>query len=259
MEHSRKTPTLKTVEKALDILDCVVDSPRAMTATDIADKVGLSLSSVYKFLSTLVEKDYLYYNPNNKQYQISNRIFRFSCNLRGNQRLSQIALPFMQKLSDATRETVHLAVPQGFDAVFIEKIDSPHTIGVQTRIGTVTPLYCGATPQAIMAYLPDSVFAKICDEVSQEYPAEQDKKAQLRQLREEIRHQGYAFSVGQMNAGVAALACPVFNSSGEVVGSIAVAAPQERFTSDQIQQRSLLVKDICFQVSKALGYSGSGL
>ena len=253
MEHNRKTPALKTVEKALDILDCVVDSPRAMTATEIAEKVGLSLSSVYKFLSTLVEKDYLYYNPDNKQYQISNRIFRFSCNLRDNQRLSQIALPFMQKLADATRETVHLAVPQGLNAVFIEKIDSPHTIGVQTRIGTVAPLYCGATPQAIMAYLPDNVFARLCSQTSQVEAADCRK---LPQLREEIRRQGYAFTVGQMNAGVAALACPVFDLSGEVVGSIAVAAPQERFSSDQIPQRSRLVKDICFQVSQVLGYRG---
>ena len=165
MENSRKTPALKTVEKALDIFDCIAEAPRPLTASETAARMGMSLSSVYKFLSTLTDKDYLSFDSETKQYRPSNRLVHLATRLSGNQQLTQLALPYMKELAAVTMETIHLAVPQGINVVFLEKIDSPHTLNVQTKIGTVSRMVRGATPQAIMALSPEDTFEKLCREV----------------------------------------------------------------------------------------------
>lgn len=253
MNTDRKTPPLKTVEKALDVLDCIVDSARPLNASEIAAKAGMSLSSTYKFLSTLVKKNYLYCNAEDKKYQVSLRVFRFPNNLSYTQQITQAAFPCMRELSEKTRETIHLAVPQGINAVFISKIDSPRSVGVQTRIGREIRLDLGATPQALMAYVPQSAFGQLCETVRLE-PDGAAYAEKLMRLREKIRRDGYAFTVGQLNTGVAAVAAPVFGAAGDVVASMAIAAPQVRFSDDKLAEYLPLLKHACALASESLGH-----
>lgn len=253
MENSRKTPALKTVEKALDIFDCIAEAPRPLTASETAARMGMSLSSVYKFLSTLTDKDYLSFDSETKQYRPSSRLVHLAARLSGNQQLTQLALPYMKELAAVTKETIHLAVPQGINVVFLEKIDSPHTLNVQTKIGTVSRMDRGATPQAIMALSPDDTFEKLCREVGQE-PDGTASAAYLRQLRQQIRQNGYIMSLGQMNVGVAAIAVPVVGADGMAAGAIAVAAPQARFSQEQFLSYVPMLKQASLRISQALGY-----
>lgn len=253
MENSRKTPALKTVEKALDIFDCIAEAPRPLTASETAARMGMSLSSVYKFLSTLTDKDYLSFDSETKQYRPSSRLVHLAARLSGNQQLTQLALPYMKELAAVTKETIHLAVPQGINVVFLEKIDSPHTLNVQTKIGTVSRMDRGATPQAIMALSPEDTFEKLCSEVGQE-PNGAAAAAHLRQLRQQIRQNGYIMSLGQMNVGVAAIAVPVVGADGMAAGAIAVAAPQARFSQEQFLSYVPMLKQASLRISQALGY-----
>lgn len=253
MENSRKTPALKTVEKALDIFDCIAEAPRPLTASETAARMGMSLSSVYKFLSTLTDKDYLSFDSETKQYRPSSRLVHLAARLSGNQQLTQLALPYMKELAAVTKETIHLAVPQGINVVFLEKIDSPHTLNVQTKIGTVSRMDRGATPQAIMALSPDDTFEKLCREVEKE-PNGAASAAYLRQLRQQIRQNGYIMSLGQMNVGVAAIAVPVVGADGMAAGAIAVAAPQARFSQEQFLSYVPMLKQASLRISQALGY-----
>ncbi len=253
MENSRKTPALKTVEKALDIFDCIAEAPRPLTASETAARMGMSLSSVYKFLSTLTDKDYLSFDSETKQYRPSSRLVHLAARLSGNQQLTQLALPYMKELAAVTKETIHLAVPQGINVVFLEKIDSPHTLNVQTKIGTVSRMDRGATPQAIMALSPEDTFEKLCREVGQE-PDGEAAAAHLRQLRQQIRQNGYIMSLGQMNVGVAAIAVPVVGVDGLAAGAIAVAAPQARYSRAQFLSYVPMLKQASLRISQALGY-----
>ena len=253
MENSRKTPALKTVEKALDIFDCIAEAPRPLTASETAARMGMSLSSVYKFLSTLTDKDYLSFDSETKQYRPSSRLVHLATRLSGNQQLTQLALPYMKELAAVTKETIHLAVPQGINVVFLEKIDSPHTLNVQTKIGTVSRMDRGATPQAIMALSPEDTFEKLCREVEKE-PNGPASAAYLRQLRQQIRQNGYIMSLGQMNVGVAAIAVPVVGADGLAAGAIAVAAPQARFSQEQFLSYVPMLKQASVRISQALGY-----
>lgn len=118
MENSRKTPALKTVEKALDIFDCIAEAPRPLTASETAARMGMSLSSVYKFLSTLTDKDYLSFDSETKQYRPSSRLVHLAARLSGNQQLTQLALPYMKELAAVTKRPSILPSRRGSTSSF---------------------------------------------------------------------------------------------------------------------------------------------
>lgn len=253
MAAKRKTPSLKTAEKALDILDVLGDSPKPLTASEIAAALDMTLSSAYKFLSTLTERGYLDYRANGKTYQLSTKILHFANNMRNNLGVNRIALPLMQELAVQTRETVHLGMVSGVYGVFVEKIDSPHTIGVQTRIGTRTLLNQGATAKALMAFVPEDVLEDLCEYLAREYPDKSGLVEEVRSQREQIRRQGWVYTCEEVNAGVAAVAAPIFGAGGELVASLAVAAPRERLQQEDVERYRPMLIDTCRRISAALG------
>ena len=80
------------------------------------------------------------------------------------------------------------------------------------------------------------------------------KEYYLRQLRQQIRQNGYIMSLGQMNVGVAAIAVPVVGADGMAAGAIAVAAPQARFSQEQFLSYVPMLKQASLRISQALGY-----
>ena len=78
MQSKRKTPPVKSLENALDILDLLGESSRPMNATEIAQRVGGSISGVYKTLSTFVDREYLSYEQSTKQYRLHTKILRYA-------------------------------------------------------------------------------------------------------------------------------------------------------------------------------------
>lgn len=253
MTDKRKTPSLKTAEKALDVLDVIGESAKPLTASEIAAMLEMTLSSTYKFLSTLTERGYLDYHSKGKCYQLSTKILHFANNIRNNMGVNRIALPFMQELATKTRETVHLGMVSGIYGVFVEKIDSPHTIGVQTRIGTRTLLSQGATAKALMAFVPAEVMEELCGYLAQKYPERPQLIEEARAQRQEIRQQGWTFTCEEVNSGVAAVAAPIFGAGGELAASLAVAAPKERLLPEDVERYRPMVIETCRQISAAMG------
>lgn len=253
MTDKRKTPSLKTVEKALDILDVIGASAKPLTATEVAAALDVTLSSAYKFLSTLTARGYLDYRSDGKCYWLSTKIMHFANNMRGNLEVNRIALPFMQELAAKTRETVHLGMVSGVYGVFVEKIDSPHTIGVQTRIGTRTLLNQGATAKALMAFVPPEVFEELCGYLALKYPDQPQMIEETRRQRQLIRQQGWSFTCEEVNAGVAAVAAPIFGADGALAASLAVAAPKERLLKADVERYWPMLLETCRRISAALG------
>lgn len=256
MEGKRKTPLLKSVDKALEILDYIGEVSKPMTASEISKNVRISISSLYKILTTFVEKEYLEYDGSTKLYQLSSKILRFASAMRNerSRSVSQIALPIMLAVADQTKETVHLGIPEGNYGVFLEKVNSPHTVGVQTRIGTRVPFNRGATSKAMMAFLSEERFNRFCsDFLSDGSPESHETVLEAKEQRALIRKAGYVVTFEEVNPNVAAVAAPIFGFDNELVGSMAIAGPCNRFTEDIVETYIPLIREACRKVSKNLG------
>ncbi len=250
----KKTPALKTVEKALGVLDILGEAQKPMTASEAAKAAGMPISTVYKILSTMVEQGYVEFEESTKFYQTGTKILRFASNIRQQRSISQLAYPIMQEIADITKETVHLGIKEGYYGVFLEKVNSPHTVGVQTKVGRRVPLNLGATAKAIMAFLPDHAFSEFCSGFLDD-GTEEGKKAvrKAEEQRARIREDGYSITFEEINPNVAAIAVPIFGFNNIIAGSMAIAGPCERFTPEIINRYIPLIKEYGKRLSERLG------
>lgn len=254
MQAERKTPSLKTVEKALDLLDLVAASEGPMAASEISGQLGMTLSSTYKFLTTLTSRGFLDYQSEGKSYRLGAKYLHYAQVVHRDLNFSRAAHPYMVELSSVTRETVHLGMPDGIYGVFVDKIDSSQTIGVQTKIGTRKLLNSGATFKAMMAFIPNETFEELCSYLLENYEEGKRLVEEARDQRKLIRRDMIAVTFSEFQTGVAAIAAPILGIQGHLIGSMAIAGPIERFTPEQVERYIPLVKAACQKLSRSFGY-----
>lgn len=251
--NERKTPKIKSLEKALCLLDFIGERTTPVSVKEVAEIENLTASSAYKILNTFVDMDYLVFDTNTKTYQLSCKFIRFSGKLRESKGLSPIARPYMMELSNLTNETVHLGIREGFYGVFLDKVNSPQIVGVQTRVGTKAPLDKGATAKVMMAFLDDSRFETFCSNFLKNSEEGEKRIEEARKQREEIRRKGYSVTSEEVNPNVAAVAAPIFGGENKLLGAVAVAGPCQRFTPQKVKTYIPLVIEYAKKISKDLG------
>ena len=160
----------------------------------------------------------------------------------------------MLDLAEQTKETVHFGKPEGYYGVFIEKVNSPHTVAVQTRIGTRVPFNRGATSKAMMAFLPEYYFKNFCDNFLDD-GTENGKKLveEAIEVRKMVKRQGYVVTYEEVNPNVAAIAAPVFGFLNQLIGSIAIAGLKDRFPPDVVTSYIPVITQACRKISIQLG------
>lgn len=235
-----KTPGLKIFEKGMEFIDLVADSRRPLTAKEVSDISGQPISTVYKFLITAVSKGYLDYRESDKTYSLGIKFLRYASIVRESMSIVSIAYPLMCDLAEKSQETVHLGVPRGYYGIFVEKVISPQVLGVQTKIGSGAPLNKGATQKAIMAFLPEKEFSDFCKNFVLVKEGN-DAVQKAIEDRKEIRKKGYSISFAEVNQNIAAVSAPVFGFNHEIVGSLAIAIPFDRFSEEK---RSFFVDEV---------------
>jgi len=151
----------------------------------------------------------------------------------------------MEKIHDFTKETVILSVMSEDSALCIERIDSTNPIKVSSEIGRRLPLYAGASPKVLLAFMPLDHSRKIIDEIElQPFTINTitDKNILYNHL-EKIRRDGFAISHGELTDNVIEISVPIFNLKHQIVASLGVAGPDFRMKNNVEKIKSFLLKE----------------
>ena len=133
----------KTLLKGLMVLEAVTDvdnPPRTIDA--LAARVGLTRSNTHRTLQTLIHAGYVIKDDEGGGYRGAVRLFELAARQLAQLDVRKLAAPYMRTLADQTGETVHLSVLDGFDVVYVDKIDSPQPIRAYSMIGGRAPASC---------------------------------------------------------------------------------------------------------------------
>ncbi|MFJ8745361.1 IclR family transcriptional regulator [Embleya sp. NPDC127516] len=148
--------------------------------------------------------------------------------------LRETALPFLQDLFEATRETVHLGVREGHGVVYVERIHGHGAPLMPSRIGGSLPLTCTGVGKALLAFsspeLTEEVLAALLPRLA---PHSITEPAGIRTAIEQVQASGLAYEDQESALGVSCIAAPVF-SGGEAVAALSVAVPRSRFRPAQL-------------------------
>lgn len=254
---ARKEPQpLKTVEKALEILELLGADGGDLGIADVARRLRLPNSNVYRFLSTLQRRGYVEQNRGNRKYHLGMKVLEVAGSLMAAMDLHRVARSCLEDLARSCGNTVHLAVFDRLDGVYVDKIDGPQPIYLRSAIGERIPSYCTAVGKVLLAWQPGEVLAGVLRRgLKPLTPYTVSDPDKLRRDLEAVRRQGYCVNLRQRRLETFGVAAPIRDFSGQVVAAVGIAGPYSQVTGDRVKEYVNLCGAAAGEISKRLGYA----
>jgi len=249
----------RTVERAADVLFAIADAHvTGCSVTELSRLLRLPRANVYRLVAALGAKGLVQpLASDRRRYQLGLRLLDLGERVRRGLNLRQVALGHMQALSEATGESVYLAVRDGWEGVVIEGVDSPRNLRLYTRIGARMPLHGGAATKVLLAWAPaDEAEPMIRAGLPRYTPRTITDPVRLRAHLAQIRRDGHALSREELDDGATGIGVPVRDHTGAVVAGLSLSGPSHRFTDRALPRLIREVVRTGARISAALGSTG---
>lgn len=203
--------------------------------TEIAAQVGLHKSTAHRLLATLESRGFVQRDPQNGLYRLGLSLLRLIHVTLNHDDMLQLAIPYVQKLSEAFEENVHLAVLDETNVVYVHIMESHQRVKLAAALGQSLPAHATASGKAILAFLPEEELRDILAKGMVRYT--QNTICSVEEFFENrlrIMERGYAVSNQEFENDINALAVPVLDAGNYPVASISIAGPAYRLTKERI-------------------------
>ena len=243
-------------ERALAMLEAVAQDSDGLSNADISRKLQIPKSSASYILKTLEAQGYLNRDEETGKYRVGLKVLSLSRGALSGIDVREVALPIMRHLMEKTNLTCHLAILDGPDAVYIEKVEAQGFIRMDTWVGRRMRVHATSVGKALVAHVPQERLEKILAERGMEKRTPKTITTLPRLLKdlEKIRQQGYAVDDEENNMGARCLGAPVFNQDGAIEASIGLSG-----TINQVNQQTMprileALKDAARHISMGMGF-----
>ncbi|ALC85792.1 IclR family transcriptional regulator [Bacillus sp. FJAT-22090] len=244
----------KTVVRSMDILNLFIDHA-ALTFQEIIELSKIPKSSVYRMLISLEEMGFVVKGADSK-YRLGLLFLTYGNLVSSRLDIRQIAYPIMQELHNELKEAINLIIRQGDEAIYIEKVDVYQKVRLYTAIGRRSPLYAGACSRVILSFLEDDEINSYLENVELKSFAMgtiTDKEILLESIKN-ARTNGYTISHSELEDHTSAIAAPIFNNKGEIIGGISIAGIEANYQKDQVDFFAKKAIDAANIISERLGF-----
>jgi DNA-binding IclR family transcriptional regulator len=248
--------SIGTVEKAVDILCLFSSEHPELSALEIAEKLGMPLSTAYKYLQAFQKKQFLSKSETSNKFYPGLSILKLGLLAAEKTSVIEVASPFLRLLVDRSLETAFLTVLDGLNVVCVDVKESPRVLRFTTGKGSSLPLYAGSPGKAVLAFKDKSFIDKVIGATGL-IRLNKNTITDIEQLKNElavIRKEGFSASDSEYVSDVCSLAAPIFDHKGEVIASVSLAGPAERIFGDNRQKLIDLLKESARGISSELGY-----
>ncbi len=245
-EHPSSQPSVRALERGLDILSCFQGASTPVPLTAIAGNVDLSLSTALRILGTLEKKGFITRDDATKRYSLGPSLLGLTSAAQRMNSLSMTALPFMRELNAKYDETISLYIASGMQRVCIQRVDSSQALRQVVSIGDILPLGLGAGGKVLTSWLAES------QDIDLAVHAPTLSAATL----EQVRQNGYATSFNERGEGIYGVAAPVRDCNDNVVASLSLSGPTARFDLTKLTELAQAVMAKAEEISKAQGWAG---
>lgn len=246
----------KSLERALTILELVAEEPRRIG--EIADELNVHHSTALRLLHTLRDRQFVRSDAAHR-YTLGSSMFRLGQQALEAVDIREIARPGMEELNAQTNETIHLAILEDDQVVYVEKVEAQHPVRMYSRIGKVAPLHCTGVAKAILAFFPSHQLDELVQRIDfhRFTPNTIGTAEAFRDELEEIRRQGWARDNEEHEIGIHCIAAPVWSADGTVVAGLSVSAPTSRLSWKELSSYVDSLVETTQAISAKLGWRPS--
>jgi len=249
-------PQIKILDKTFQILELFSTEYPSWTLIGVTEETGLPKTTVHRILTVLQDKNILSQDVDSEQYRLGPLALQIGRRAMAQIDIRRITRPVLNDLSARTGETAILMMlsPLRDSVICTLQINNNPGLRLMMEDGQHVPLHAGGSAKAVLAFMHD-------DEVKNALSNTMDKlthktitdRVLIEKELERIRHYGYATSVEEISEGAAGIAMPIFDSSNEVIGSVGIIGPADRFLKLDTGVLVSYLKDSSAEITRNLG------
>lgn len=253
---TRRDYSIQSVVRGFNIVDTIAGAEEEIGAQQISTIVGLHISTVFRFLQTLVQNGVIEQNPQTGKYRLSLKLLAWGMQVLRQMDLRRDAIPLLRELNEKTRETVHMSVYDRDAAIYIEKLESPTPLRGFSDVGKGAPLHCTGVGKVLMAALSDRELTDFLKRYTLKRftPNTITQATPMKRELARIRTQGFAIDNEEHEPGIRCVAAPIRNHTGKVIASISIAGRTTSVTPGRLHELIHTVQETAQKISTRLGY-----
>jgi DNA-binding IclR family transcriptional regulator len=230
-------PNSTAVQRALSVLEQLDSSRRGLNISEISRQLEIPKSSAHVIVVTLERLGYVQRKPDSLNYRLGLKAYGLGRGMMKNLSIAEVALPHLRVLVDQIHLPAHLAIPDGDQGVFIQKVDAPGLIKIDTYVGRRMDLHCTGVGKVILAYgAEEAVERTLAKQVYIRHT--RNTITSSRALRRElarVRQLGYAVDDEEEELAVRCVAVPVFHPNRRFAAALSVVGTTEQIPLDGIK------------------------
>ena len=245
---------LTTVTKALHVLQAFSYEQPVLGVSELARKLGMGKSSVHRVLSTLAEQGFVTKTEGDR-YRLGLKLHELGQLVVSSLELRQVAHGPLERLRNESGETVHVAVLEGSDAMYVHRIESQSTLRTFSRVGRRVPAHTTSSGKCLLAFSdPAATEVVVKAGLRRIGPRSITTEAGLREALAKIRANGYVVSVEENERGVLSIGAPVFGHDGSCIAAVSMAGPLIRISTDQVPRFTRMVRRCELDISVGMSF-----
>ncbi len=247
-QDEARTGHARNLVRAFALLDILARAPEGRTLASLAAAAQLPEATTHRLLTVLADLDVA--RPGDAgQWRIGRHCLELGAAYLESVEIRTEARAPMRRLTEATGETCALGVLDDDRVVYVEKVDSSHSVRMQSAIGRSNPAVTSSLGRAILASAPEAVVERVLDRSDQ---------AAIARLRDELAHcreRGYSIDDEENETGIRGAGAPVLDYRGWPVAALSVAGPVQRVSRERMHELGLATATVARELSHRLGYS----
>jgi len=249
---------LSSVRNAARLLKEFSGVDKQLGVTELSARLGLGKSTVHRLLATLAEERLLERDAESGRYRLGLGMYELGAVVTAHVDLREAAMPALVSLRQRTGETVHVAVLDGLEVVYVERLDSLHTLRIFSRVGHRLPAHATSSGKVLLAGLPPEMLdarLRRWQPVAMTPHTITDERALRAELRL-VAKRGWAENVEEGELGVASVGAPIRGTDGTVTAAVSVVGPITRVKGASLRRFCGAVVEAANAISSRLGYRG---
>jgi IclR family transcriptional regulator, pca regulon regulatory protein len=259
--RARPASYSQSLERGLAILSTFEPERPLLGISDLARALGLNRSTTHRYVGTLTALGYLQQDGATRKYGLGPRVLDLGFSALNSMELPAIARPHLQELSDETGHTVNMAILDGAEIVYVERVRSSRAgqadIDLDLHVGSRLPAYCTSMGKILLAHLAPEERNRLLDEMrlAKRGPNTVTDRGALVTELDRVRDAGLAVNNEELAYGLRSIAAPIRGRSGQVDAAVNLAVHRTMVSiGDLIERLGPALTRAADEISARMGY-----
>ncbi len=240
---------VQSVDRAVTVLEILAREGEA-GVTEIAVELGVHKSTAFRLVAALENRGLVAQHMDRGKYRLGVGILRLAGATTARLDLVQESRPVCEQLAREVGETINIAVLADGYALYVDQVAGPSALQTRNWVGQRLALHATSNGKVLLAFLPEPMPVPALERYTEHTIVDQDVlAAQL----DDVRRQGYAITVDELEIGLTAVAAPVRNLDGRAIAAISASGPSFRLAAAQLSATAEAVCAAADEVSRRMG------